>query len=143
MRPEVNLYIESTFKGPARRDGRVMYILECRKSNGTPYIVKEIITCEASTENQANLTAIITALKRFNKPCLIRVFTRCEHILNTIQNGWHLVWQKNDWCNSKGRPVKNAGLWEEMLKQLGRHAYSFSGSSHKYTGSMKRELEDG
>ncbi len=142
MRPEVNLYIESTFKGPARRDGKVIYLLECQRSDGTPHTKSEIIIIEAGTENQANLTAIITALKRVNQPCFIRVFTRCEHILNTIQNGWHLVWKENNWCNAKGKPVKNADLWEGMLLEFDKHTFSFSGSSHEYTNWMKRELDN-
>ena len=57
MRFEVSIFVESTWKGPARRRGVAMWIVECKR-NGVPVTREGLIRLEDGTENMANLMAI-------------------------------------------------------------------------------------
>lgn len=140
MRYEVRIFIESTWKGPAKRDGVAMWLVEGKK-NGEIETRQGFIHMKAGTEAQGNLRAIINAFHILKKPCQASVFTRCEHILNTIQNHWHIQWEKNEWRNAKGKPVKNVELWKMLREKTDPHIYSVHGGHHEYTNVMLIEIE--
>ncbi len=114
MRPRVDIFIETTYKGPARKDGAGMWVAEYRKKNGDPVTREGKIYLNDSTENQVTLLLIAAAMSILVKPCSVRVFTRCEHVLNAIKNGWPGQWEKAGWINAKGRPVGNAREWQQI-----------------------------
>ena len=140
MRMEVRIFIESSWRGPAKRDGVAMWLVEYMK-DGEPHTRQGFIHMKAGTEAQGNLRAMINAFFILKKPCQALVFTRCEHILNTIQNHWHIQWKKNEWRNAKGKPVKNVELWEMLMDKADPHIYSVHGGHHEYTNVMVLEIE--
>ena len=137
---EVRIFIESTWEGPAKRDGVAMWLVEYMKGD-EPVTRKGFIHVKEGTEAQGNLMAMINAFYILRKPCSALVFTRCEHILNTMQNHWHIQWQKNDWKNAKGKPAKNADLWQMLIEKAEMHTYSIQGGWHEYQNVMKSELQ--
>ena len=58
---DVNIYIETSFHGPARKDGEYLYLLECIR-NGAPATREGRGAMERATENQLALTALAEAL---------------------------------------------------------------------------------
>lgn len=139
MKFDVNIYVETTWKGPARRSGVAMWIVEYKR--GEESITRDgVIHLEDGTENKANLMAISEAAGILTKPCSVRVFTQCEHILNTTQNYWHIQWQKNEWRNGKGKPVKNAELWEKLMDTLQKHSCTYHSGHHEFQSVMQAEL---
>lgn len=137
---DVNIYIETSIHGPARKDGIYIYMLECIR-DGVPWTRDGIGRMEAATENQIALTALAEALGRLNCACNLRIYTGCQHIINAMSNSWAQQWYKNGWVTAKGATVKNAALWERVLKQLGRHRYIFSDGPHEYKEWMKEQLK--
>ena len=119
---DVNIYIETSFHGPARKDGEYIYLLECIR-NGVP----------ATREGRG----------RLNCPCELRIYTTCQHIINAMQNSWARQWQKNEWRNAKGTPVKNADLWKKILQELDPHRYLFTDEYHEYRLWMQSEFRKG
>ena len=117
-----------------------MWLVEYMK-DGEPHTRQGFIHMKAGTEAQGNLRAMINAFFILKKPCQALVFTRCEHILNTIQNHWHIQWKKNEWRNAKGKPVKNVELWEMLMDKTDPHIYSVHGGHHEYTNVMVLEIE--
>lgn len=137
---EVRIFIETTWRGPAKRDGVAMWLVEAMK-NDEPVTRQGIIRVENGTEAQGNLMAMINAFHILKKTCSASVFTQCEHILNTIQNHWHIQWQKDDWNNAKGKPVKNAELWQMLIDKSGPHTYSIRRGWHEYQNVMQMEIQ--
>ena len=135
----VRIFVETTWKGPAKRDGVAMWMVECMRGD-EPITRQGFVHLENGTEAQGNLMAIINAFHILKKSCSASVFTQCEHILNTTQNHWHIQWQKNDWHNAKGKPVKNAELWEMFIEKARPHSYSIQGGHHDYKGIMEIEV---
>ena len=74
---KVDIYIQTTARGPAiRKHVAYMYVLKI-VINGKEFIRNGKDTLENVTENQATLQAIIHALMRFRKNCEIRINTEC------------------------------------------------------------------
>lgn len=140
---DVNIYIETSIHGPARKNGKYIYILEYIKGDGTPETRGGRGEAEAATENQLALTALAEALNRLNRICCLRIYTNCQHIHNAMDNSWARQWQKNGWVSARGKPVKNAELWERVLDQLDRHLYTFTGEEHSYRDWMQSQLKGG
>ena len=141
---EVSIFIETTWQGPAKRDGVAMWLVECKK--GDEAITRQgFVHLENGTEAQGSLMAIINAFSILKKPCSALVFTQCEHVLHTIQNCWHIQWQKNDWHNAKGKPAKNMELWKLLIEKTAPHAYTVSREAHEYRsvmqGDLRREMQ--
>lgn len=100
---DVNIYIETSFHGPARKDGEYIYLLECVR-NGVPATREGRGAMERATENQLALTALAEALGRLNCPCELRIYTTCQHIINAMQNSWARQWQKRmEECQGNAR----------------------------------------
>lgn len=74
-----------------------------------------------TTNNRMELTACIEALKliyNFRRP--ITVTTDSLYLVRGITE-WYPSWLRRDWLNSKGKPVENRDLWEELIFLKNRH----------------------
>lgn len=140
-RYSVNIYIESSRRGPSRGPGAYMYLMEFVKNDGTPVTREKIEHFESTCENELVLKAIVAAGKRLTKPCKIRIFTGCNHILSTVHNSWHIQWQKNGWKKKNDKPVRNAQLWEELVNVFDTHVVTYTKGEHSYQRYMREKLE--
>ena len=77
-----------------------------------------------TTNNQMELQATIQALKYFNKPSTITIFTDSKYVTEGIQS-WIINWKKNRWKTSAKKPVKNKELWMELDLQIARHTINW------------------
>lgn len=141
MEFRVNIYIETSRRGPSKGPGKYMYLMEYIKKNGEPFTIGDTEYFESTFENELALRAMIAAVKRLTKPCVIRFYTTCNHVLSTVHNGWHIKWQKNGWKRSDGREAKNAALWEELVAVLQPHAATYTKDEHPYRRWMREQLE--
>ena len=80
-RQQVNIYIETSLKGPRIRQGAYLYLIETFGADGTPR-TRGGSCIQMSTENQMVLGALIRAIGRIEGPAYIRAYTRCGHVLN-------------------------------------------------------------
>lgn len=141
---DVNIYIEIRIRGLRAKKGYYSYVLEALDCDGYPREKDVKISygmVEDATETKLTLAALIEALKRFKKPCSIRVNTECGGFLNALSEGWVRSWKKNGWRNAKGEPVKNAELWQEFTELASNHLYSCERGAHKYRGLLQWEMK--
>lgn len=137
----VNIYTMTDIKGPRRRDGIYAYLLEVPTDKGpaTCQVFKEI---KDATENRAELTAVVEALKRLNQSCDLDIYTDSEHIATAINNNWLVKWRDNGWMNAKGREISNRDLWQEMAELLNENRFLIHVKEHHtYTNCMRFEME--
>lgn len=141
---EIRIFVENSWKSPARKDGVAMWLAECMR-HGEPRTREGFIHLEAGTEAQGTLMALVNAFCILKKPCIVKVNPGCAHVSDAVQNGWHLRWQENGWENAKGRPVKNAGLWKMLMAKAAPHTLTAESGSHEYASvmqdSVKKELK--
>ena len=73
-----------------------------------------------TTNNRMELTAAIEALGALKKPCRVQLHTDSNYVKDGITR-WIHGWQKNGWRTSDKKPVKNAELWQALLKAVAPH----------------------
>lgn len=142
QRMKVNMYIATSRRGPSKGPGKYIYLLEYIKKNGEPVTIWGTESLEATYENELALRAIIAAGKRLRKPCRIRIFTGCNHILSATHNGWYIQWKLNGWKKADGKEIRNAALWEELSETLQPHIMTFTKDGHSYEKWMKERMEE-
>ena len=137
----VNIYVETSRKGPSRGPGAYYGKVEFMKKDGNPEYREVHGYSESTYENELALKGIVAALKLLTKSCCVRVFTPCEHVLHTVHNAWNVQWEKNGWMKSNGKYPNNLELWKELSKVSLKHAVSYTGEDHPYREKMKEELK--
>jgi ribonuclease HI len=73
-----------------------------------------------TTNNRMELTAAIEALGALKKPCRVQLHTDSNYVKDGITR-WIHGWQKNGWRTADKKPVKNAELWQALLKAVAPH----------------------
>lgn len=142
---KVNLYIETTNKGPSKRKAAGMYILEFITESGQTITRNGVIYMVAVTENRLVLHLFLEALKRITKSCSLAVFTTCEHVFNVLNYHQLSQWEKNGWKNAKGKETDQMQLWKEIREYLGMHVVTLTAADHSYRkiymkGMLEKEM---
>lgn len=130
----VDLYIYSSIKGPGRKDGMHIYILELLTGKGPATLTGGPKKVEGASAYQSELQAVCEGLGRITKPCFLRIHVSNMTLRSALKNEWFKTWAENDYKNSKGEVVSCAGEWKEFAERLGgniitdvvtdRHSYS-------------------
>lgn len=72
------------------------------------------------TNQRAELTAAIEALKIIKTPAVVDLYTDSNYVVQGI-NSWMTKWKANDWRKSDKKPVENVDLWKVLDTLLGLH----------------------
>lgn len=140
---EVNLYIATSIRGPAKRRAAGMYILEFVRKTGEPETRNGVIFMESTTEDKLVLELFLAALKRITKSCSLAVFTPSLHVFNVLNYHRLSQWEKNGWKNAKGKTSGNMLLWQQIKEYLDMHVVTLHGEEHSYSRVyMKRIMEE-
>lgn len=84
-------------------------------------VTKELNGGEAeTTNNRMELLAAITALNALKEPCEVDLYTDSKYVMDGI-SGWIHGWKRNGWRTADKKPVKNAELWQELLRAAAPH----------------------
>ncbi len=78
-----------------------------------------------TTNNRMELTGVITALSALKEPCRVDLYTDSQYIVNAVNEGWIIGWQKRGW-RRKGGEVKNIDLWQQLLPLMEMHEVTFN-----------------
>ena len=73
-----------------------------------------------TTNNQMELQATIQALKYFDTPKSLTLYTDSKYVKNGIQ-AWIIKWKQNGWKTSTKKPVKNKKLWVQLDLLICQH----------------------
>lgn len=140
---KVNLHIDTSIKGPKRRDGDYLYILSFRTQAGTADTGNRK-HLEETTENQAAALALEEALKRLRVPCSLTIYLECPYVASVLSNKWYEKWRYNDWMSAKGKPICDAAIWRSIQSLLNAHDIQvLLKKPHEYREWMQHELQRG
>lgn len=73
-----------------------------------------------TTNNRMELRAAIEALNTLKRPCKVKLSIDSKYVKDGITQ-WIFGWQKNGWRTAARKPVKNADLWQDLLKAVEPH----------------------
>jgi len=79
-----------------------------------------------ATNNQMEMMGALRALQALTKPCDVTLYTDSRYLCDAFQKNWFKNWKRNNWKTSKGSPVLNKDLWEELLVENERHKVSWN-----------------
>ena len=137
---KVNIYMYQTIRGPGRKAGAYTYILET-EIKGKIATLTKTGSFKECTENKAELSVLLEALKRLNKECDVEVFGAGQYIHSGV-NDWMEGWIKSGWKNAKGKEVANQVEWQELLKYMEMHHITLNEKAeHSYSNWMKEETD--
>lgn len=93
--------------------------------------IYEAFGSEYGTTNQRmELLAIRNALKFAEVNRLpnenVTIYSDSAYAINCYLQNWFTAWLRNGWVNSKGAPVANQDLWEEIIPYFDNFWYHFS-----------------
>lgn len=137
---DVRIFIESTYKGPSKRRGVVMWLVEAQGSKG-PVTREGELVLEEATETGACLQAIAAAAGILNRSCNVKVYTKCMPILNAMQSAKYTSWMQKGYITQKGQPLKYADDWMKMVETLNNNAnFEFLSEKHEYQTYMQDHI---
>lgn len=136
----VNIYIYQTIKGPGTKAGSYTYILET-EINGMTATLTKTDTLEPMTENKAELTVLLKALKRLRTKCSVQVIGSSDYVRQGAEK-WLKDWARQDFKTAKGKEVANKEEWQQFLAYQEACDIVFTpGKSHSYRNWMQEETE--
>ena len=77
-----------------------------------------------STNIRMEMRAAIEAIRAF-RLSEAELYTDCEFMANSVNQGWLSNWQKRGWHKKGGASVANRELWEEFLAVKGHKVVRF------------------
>ena len=137
----VEIYIDTSIKGPRRRDGKCWYIIAYKAANGETADTGNKIHARDTTENQLTLIGLETALKRLKAPCQLILHLECNYVAAVLNNGWLEEWRYHGWMTKRGVPVADVEKWQSIQYLLNAHRFQVVlQGEHSYRDWMRREL---
>lgn len=135
---KVTIYIETSFKGPAVKEGSYLSILEFITSKGETITKTIYEEKEKTTFNQLVIMAAVKSLMAL-KPCEVEIVTDCQFVINTIVAGRLKKWREEGWTS----PKKNKELWKSLAKEINRmEKVNFKYmKNHSYKNYMQSKIE--
>lgn len=99
---EIELYTDGSCR-PNPGPGGWAYILRYKEVEKEDYGGEQ-----ESTNNRMELTAVIQGLSTIKQPCVVRLYSDSEYVVEGIKR-WMHNWALNGW-------KKNGDLWKEIYK---------------------------
>ena len=77
---------------------------------------------EKTTNNRMELTAVIEGLRALKEPCRVELYSDSKYVIDALEKGWAVGWQKRGWVKSDKSPALNPDLWETLLALCKQHS---------------------
>lgn len=114
--------------------------------NGGGEVIQELSGfMPSTTNNRAEMTAVIKTLEWFHNPSSITIYTDSQYVSNGMRE-WIIGWKKNGWRTSNKKPVLNIDLWKELDTLCQKHKVTFvwiARSSHPHNKTADALAKNG
>ena len=68
-----------------------------------------------TTNNRMELMGIIAGLQALKEPCIVELYSDSKYVIDALEKGWAVSWQKRGWIKGDKKPAKNPDLWQQLL----------------------------
>jgi len=121
----LNVYTDgSSYSKPRRGGVGVKFVYISNLGEELEILLPQLYGYKGATNNQMELQACITALKKASKlkDILVKVnkiviYTDSMYVVKNYKIAL-FQWSKNKWYKNTGSPVLNANLWKELIKYI-------------------------
>lgn len=145
---DVSIYIYTKYKGSlAKGRGKVHIIWATMVSNSKgieeEFTLKKKAAFEDVTKNKLDLLALKEAFSHMKKRSRITIYIDSQYITSAISNGWLDSWSASGF-KKKGKEIKHADLWKEIMTMMEQHEVLFLPGEHtEYSKVQEFELNKG
>ncbi len=74
-----------------------------------------------TTNNRMELTAVIRGLEALKEPCVVELYSDSKYVIDALEKGWAVGWQRRGWVKSDKKPALNPDLWQRLLELTQKH----------------------
>lgn len=139
---EVNIYLETSLKGPGTRKGWYAAVVEYIGKDKKAVTREDFEWKKETTYHKSVLCALEKSLKRLNASCFLKIYTDSVFVKNSVETNLER-WKSNGFTNAKGEPIKNQEEWRELAKLLGGHKVEFRITKrHAYSVWMRNQAQE-
>ena len=89
------------------------------KFNGNDKELSQGYAC--TTNNRMELMAAIAGLESLKEPCAVTLTSDSKYVIDAMNKGWIEGWKQKGWTRGKKKTLKNADLWQRLLKATENH----------------------
>ncbi len=90
---------------------------------------------KSTTNNRMELTAVIRGLEALKEPCTVELYSDSKYVIDALEKGWAVSWQRRGWIKSDKKPALNPDLWETLLALTQKHTIHY----HWVKGHVQNE----
>lgn len=138
---EVNIYVKIKWIGSLKNgSGKAAGLVEYIDRNGEVHLKNIDEIKEATTKNELELKACISALRTLKKQCVINLYMKSQYVESAIKNGWIKEWEKNGWKRKNGQPLANVKGWQLLNLMLELHEINIQEYNAKYDEDLEEAL---
>ena len=122
---KVQIYTETTIKGPAIKAGKYAAIVEYKKQSGE-IEKREVVNEEKwTTFHRTSLLAVLAGMNMLIKRCEVTVYTADALLVGMVREGNIEKWKRAEWKRGQDKEVKNKDLWQQLDEALKKHDVAF------------------
>lgn len=136
---KVNIYIETSTDGQAKKKRKYGAVAECRRKNGE-LETREIFGEGETTYNQAVLRAVTAGLRKINQSCDVCIHAKESFVTGNLHRLPEMA--AADFRNARGKDIKNREEWQELYAEARKHIITVDTDPHSYSGWMRMEMEE-
>jgi ribonuclease HI len=81
---------------------------------------------ELTTNNRMELMAVIFGLEKIKTKARVQIYSDSKYVVDGIEKGWAVNWERNNWVRKKGNLVLNKDLWGRLLDVIKMHEVTFN-----------------
>jgi len=81
---------------------------------------------ELTTNNRMELMAVIFGLEKIKTKAKVTVYSDSKYVVDGIEQGWAVGWERDNWIKKKGDLVFNKDLWQRLLDVIDKHEVTFN-----------------
>ena len=125
---DIIIYTDGACSGnPGAGGWAAMLICKTKDDSGRAVEFRKKISGgeKMTTNNRMELIAVIEALKIVKKSSNIEIFSDSKYVIDGMTK-WLQNWQKNNWCGSDKKPIKNVELWKFLAELALKHNISWN-----------------
>lgn len=122
---DVTIYTDGSARGNPNGPGGYGTVLQYVDGNGTLHERELSAGYVRTTNNRMELMAAIAGLEALVRPCRVTLYSDSQYLVKAFNDHWIEGWIKKGWMRSKTEPVKNADLWQRLLKAKAPHEVTF------------------
>lgn len=121
---KVTMYTDGACSGNPGPGGYGL-ILQYTDKNGKIHEKTMSEGFSSTTNNRMELYAVIKGFELLIKPCEVDVYSDSQYVVKAFNEGWIADWVRMRFRRGKANEVKNADLWERLLKAMAPHKAHF------------------